>query len=273
MKSKTLVAISVLMLAMGQVSAQIPLPAASYYFNNTLAAQEGGVPALVPTDPLGTNGYLLQSVFGQNRTVYAFNGNAIPNANQAGLTLNTTGLVDPINYSAELVFQFTERPNSWRRIIDVTNRQSDTGFYVNPTNNLAIFPTSGSSSLFTNDVYHHVVLTVTSGSTANGYLDGVLQFSTSTALMNINNVDNPGNLLHLFIDNVVNLPIDEYSSGDIALFRLYDAVLSDTDVQTLAAAPFAVPEPSTVVLASLAIAGFVGYRRLSNGRLKAGSRA
>ncbi len=273
MRNRMLLACTLCILALGEVSAQIPAPSATYYFNNTLAAEQLGVPALVPTNPLGTNGYLTDTVFGQSRTVYAFNGNASPNADQAGLTLNTTGLVTPDNYSAELVFQFNQNPSLWRRIIDVKNRQSDTGFYVSPTKNLAIYPTTGSSSLFSNNVYHHVVLTVASGATVNAYLDGVLQFTTSTGLMNLNNVSNAGLLMHLFLDNVVDPPVDEFSSGDIALFRLYDAVLSDSDVQTLAAAPFAVPEPSTLVLGSLAVTGFVGYRRLAQWRLKSTSRA
>lgn len=258
MRSRKLSFVVVLMFA-GAASAQTT-PAASYFFNNNLVAEQVGVPALTATDPLGTNAFVTQSVFGQSRTVYAFNGNGLPVNEQAGLTFdNTGGFVTPTNYSAELVFQFAQNPNAWRRIIDVQNRTSDAGFYVDPSNNLDIFPVSGSSGLFTNNVYHHVVLTVTAGTTANAYLDGVLQFSTNTNLMNINN---PGNLLNLFLDNTAGGGQGEYSSGDIALFRLYDAVLSDSEIASLAANPFAaVPEPSTIVLGAAACAGLAGYIR------------
>jgi hypothetical protein len=161
-----------------------------------------------------------------------------------------------------MVIQFSQRDLFWRRIIDVENRASDNGFYVDPTNNLDIFPVAGSSSNFTTNVYHHIVLTVAGGTTAKAYLDGVLQFTASTALMNINNANNPGNLLNLFLDNTSGGGQGEFSNGDIALFRMYDAVLSDSDVASLASNPFAaVPEPSTLLMGSAAFVGLYGYQR------------
>ncbi|MFT3883620.1 MAG: hypothetical protein QM703_28725 [Gemmatales bacterium] len=253
----------VMLLFSGYASAQTT-PAATYFFNNSLVAEQVGVPALTATDPLSANAFVTQSVFGQSRTVYAFNGSALPVTSQAGLTFDNSGTtVTPTNYTAELVFQFSQNANAWRRILDVQNRTSDSGFYVDPSNNLDIFPVAGSSGLFTNNAYHHVVLTVTAGTTAKAYLDGVLQFTSNTNLMNINNGNNPGNLINLFLDNTSGGGQGEYSSGDIALFRLYDAVLSDSEIATLAANPFAaVPEPSTIVLGTAACIGMAGYIRL-----------
>src|SRR5207245_2509816 len=111
----------------GVASAQANL-AATYFFNDTLAAQQGGVPALTATDPLGANAFLTDTVYGQSRRVYAFNGNASPPNQQAGLTLDTTSLITPTNYSVEMVFEFSGGTNAWRRILDVENRQSDAGF-------------------------------------------------------------------------------------------------------------------------------------------------
>jgi MYXO-CTERM domain-containing protein len=231
-------------------------PVASYYFNNTLAAQEPGAPALTATDPLGQSGFVADTVYGQPRTVYAFTGDNAP-ADQAGLSLDTTGLLPASNYSAELVFEFFDRDGAWRRVIDVQGRTSDDGFYVDPTNSLDIFPVTGSPQTFSTGEYHHIVLTNDNG-TATAYLDGVLQFTTSTNLMDINNVNN---LLNLFLDNNVGGFQDEWSNGRIALARFYDTILTADQVAALAANPFATPEPSTITLAAFAVAGLAAFAR------------
>jgi hypothetical protein len=81
----------------------------TYAFNNFLAAQQGGVAALTAVDPLGTNGYQTQTVFGSTRTVYHFDG-ATPPADQGGLSLNTTGLVANNSYSVEMLFESSGVP-------------------------------------------------------------------------------------------------------------------------------------------------------------------
>ena len=80
---------------------------------------------------------------------------------------------------------------------------SDDGFYVDPSNNLDVFPVAGSTSAFTTGVFHTVTLTV-DGTIVTAFLDGVEQFhSLSTDVMDISNADNPGNLVNLFFDNTV----------------------------------------------------------------------
>lgn len=197
---------------------------ATYQFNGTLAAAEPGVPPLVPTDPLALSGFVPDVVLGVNQYVWSFDENDNPTNQQAGLTLNTTGLVAPTNYSVDLVFLFTQRDGGWRRIIDVEHRQSDNGFYVNPQNNLHVYPISGSSSGWTNNKYHHVVLT-NDGTTVNSYLDGVSQFTTTTNLLNINNANNPDLELAFFLDNVIAGGQFEFSDGRVALIRLWNGVL------------------------------------------------
>lgn len=239
---------------------------ATYLFNNALSAEEGGVPALTATDPLGLNGFENASVFGQNRTVYRWDGNSTP-SQQAGLTLDTTGLVSPNNYSVELVFAFTEDNGSWRRIVDTQNRQSDNGFYVEPGDRLQVYNVVTGSTLFTTNEFHHVVLTnFVSGGTqeVRAYLDGNLELTSNTDQLNLDNPNNPDNLLHLFLDNLVGGGQGEFADGRISLFRLYEGVLTPQQVQQQSQNPFgspvaaAAPEPGSLALIALTGLPMVG---------------
>jgi hypothetical protein len=236
-------------------------PVATYQFNNTFAANEAGKPALTATDPLGTSQFLTDTVLGSSRSVWAFNGNASPPAQQSGVTATTTGLISPQSYSVDMVLELLSGNNGWRRLIDVQNRQSDNGFYVDPSNNLDIFPVSGSSAAWTNGVYHHVVLT-DNGTQAHAYLDGVSEFTTNTTIMNLDAdaVNNPNRLMGFFLDNVAAGGQGEWSNGRVSLIRLWDGVLTPQEAQTLANNPF-VPEPSGVMLLGLLGCGVAGWQR------------
>lgn len=166
---------------------------AEYRFNNNLTSSVPGAPALVPVDPLGQNAFNSDTVNGSAQTVYTWGGNATPVTQQAGFTLDTTGLVATNSYSVQMIFKLTQREAAWRRLVDVENRQSDDGFYVDPGNHLAVFPIISSVTPFTNNVYVDVLLTV-DGGVVTAYLNGQQQFSGTSALMNIN-LNNQGNTL------------------------------------------------------------------------------
>lgn len=217
-----------------------PVPVATYLFNDTFSAWEPSAPALVPVNPLGLSAFEDALVLGATRRVYRFDGNSYPVTEQAGLSLATTGLVLPGTYSVELVFAFTERNGSWRRIIDVQNRTSDNGFYVEPGDRLQIYENgvlSNGETIFTTNQFHHVVLTNDS-SGIRAYLDGVREFATPpTTVMQINN---PEAVMNFFLDNVTGGGQGEFADGKVALVRVYDAILSDGDVAALAQNPFPV---------------------------------
>ena len=237
--------------ALGVANA-VPLPVATYSFNNTLASGVAGAPSLVATDPLGLSGFGTDTVFGNTQTVYNFNGLESPVTDQAGLTLNTTGLLTNNSiYSVEMIFKFTQRQNAWRRILDVENRQSDNGFYVDPANNLNVFPIGGGSA-FTNDVYHDVFLVNNNGS-VTFYLDGSAQATVATSEMNIDSL-NP--LMNFFLDNVVAGGQFEYSNGSIAYIGLYNAALTELPPPPISP----VPVPASLALLGLGLAG-LGFNR------------
>jgi len=234
---------------------------ATYQFNNNLNADQAGVPALTPTDPLGSNGFMTDTVFGQTRTVYRWVGNANPPSQQAGLSLNTTGLITPNNYSVVMVFSF-DGTSGWRRIIDVADRQSDSGFYVDPSNHLDIYPVSGSGPNSFTTGYHDIVLTVASDNTVKGYIDGLTDFTTNTALMDTTN--SATDTMSFFLDNVVAGGQGEFSDGNIAQMQLFDGVLTDAEALQISQNPL-VPEPAGITLLSLAAVALVSRRGFCRG--------
>lgn len=245
---KTLISLFVALLAsLVGCSAGAATLKATYEFSGNLNPDESGVPALSPADPLGQNGFFTDTVFGQMDSVYRFLGNSTPTSQQAGFTLNVSGLITPNSYSVELVFSF-DGLGGYRRILDTFDRQSDSGFYVDPGSHLNVFPNSGSGPNTFTAGYHHVILTVAPDGTVKGYIDGLTDLTTNSTVMNISN--SPTSTLTFFLDNVVAGGQGEFSSGNIAQLRLYDGVLTDAEALALSQNPL-VPEPATVVLLSL----------------------
>jgi hypothetical protein len=214
---------------------------ATYTFNNSFAALESGVPDLIVTDPQAAGLFQTSIVFGTNLTTWHFDGAANPTDQQGGLTFdNTSGLIPSNNYSVEMVFQFGQNDNAWRRIIDVQNRTSDNGFYVDPSNNLNVFPVPGAGGVVTSGSFFDVFLTVDPSDNVVGYLSGVPQFTASTNLMDID----ASNLMNFFLDNIAGGGTGEWSNGDVALIKIYNTALTGDEVAAATAFP-SVPEPGS----------------------------
>lgn len=246
--------VAALSLVVQRSEAAAPAPVATYLFNETLSAEEAGKPALTAINPLGSNAFESALVEGQNRRVYHWAGNAANPAQQGGLRLDATGLVPYHSYSIELVFEFLEESDAgWRRIADTQNRQSDNGFYLEPSNRLQVYPEVTGTTPFTTPGFHRVTLT---NSTQNGaqevraYLDGHLEATSTTDQLNLDNANNPGHLLHFFVDNLAAPAQTEFAEGRIASLRLYAGAI--------------VPEP--VGLAAYAAAGAFMAARARGGR-------
>lgn len=236
---------------------------ASYDFNNTLAANEGAAPALTAIDPLGANTFESAVVNGQSRTVYRWSGSGSSPSNNAGLMLDATGLVTVNHYSVAMTFEFTEAAQSgggWRRILDTRNRQSDSGFYVAPSNQLSLVEIGKNpqeivgTTLFSTPGFHQVVLTVTPDGLhqqVDAYLDGHHEATMQTDFYGLENADNPGSLLHFFVDNLVGGAEQEYANGRIASLKLYDGTYI----------PSAVPEPDVYAMTFAGLAVLAGWTR------------
>ena len=227
----------------------------SYGFNNSLAASNAGGQTLGLIDPTGTSGFSSDTVFGQQRTVFNFRGSSA-SSQQSGLTFDAGGLLTPNSYSVALTFKFNEKNGAWRRILDVSGRSSDNGFYVNPSNNLAVFPSAGSAGNFQSGAYRNVVLTVNGGATS-AYIDGGASFTTSSNVMHL--TSGPGRLT-FFADDTRSPFTTDWSSGSIAALRVYDGVLGAAEIAELNRIPFvnsAVPEPTAWALMITGF-GFVG---------------
>jgi Concanavalin A-like lectin/glucanases superfamily len=225
---------------------------ATYEFNNSFAANEPGMAATNPVNPLGLNQFQTDSVFGQSENVYRFDGSPAF-ASNAGLQLNTSGMIATNNYSVEMIFSL-DTTSGYRRLVGVDDRTTDNGFYV-LSDHLTVYPTGGSGpNLLTTTSYHHVILTVATDGTVSGYIDGLTDFSTVTSVMNITS---PGQMLDFFLDDSV--VQGEYSSGSIARLRIYDGAL--TAPEALALFNSQVPEPGTAMLGTLGCALLLRRRR------------
>ncbi len=241
-------------------------PIATWEFHDTLAADQLGQPALTRVDPAGVSRFSTESVFGESRVVWSFAGGTMPATAQPGLSVGTRDLLDPHHYTLDMVFKFAAHENVWRRLVDVGNGLSEEGLYVGPTNNLELFPAGRSAAAIAPDVFHHLVLTV-DGGRASTYVDGKLLCSATTPVLQLDQQDNPGHLLNLFLgrarqSDTLERGNNACSSGSIALLRLWNGVLSPEDIGQLAAHPFpdstATPLPaawtslSAVVIATAA---------------------
>lgn len=241
-----------------------PVPVATYNFNSTLAAEEAGAPALSAIDPLGSNHFRTENVFGTSRTVYRFDGNRTPVNQQAGLVLNANSLLDADEaYSVEMIMRFDLNSSSWENLFGVSNRSSDNAFYVAPSGQLQVWPNNLGTNIVTQNDWHHITMTNDGAGTVTGFLDGVFQsFSTSTTSMDFGaySFANPNRLIHFFADNVQGGGQGEFADGSVALIRLYDIALTSDEVGNLPSP--SVPEPGVVLLLITGLFGFTfGWRK------------
>jgi hypothetical protein len=258
-RSNTSIAVFCLLAIVIAPAARASLVAA-YTFNNTFNAVQGGVAALTSVNPLGTGAFQTVTVFGHSQTTWHFDGAASPPTNQGGLQFNTTGLISSNVYSVEMVFELTGSAG-WRRLMDSLDRQSDNGLYIDPNNNLDVFPQGGTSSPFTANTFFDVFVTVDAANNVTGYFGGVQQFTETST-----NLDIATNTLGFFLDNVAGGGQGEWSSGNVALIKVFNTALTAQQVAAEAADPFqgttgTAPEPGTYIVMLGGLAAFAAVKR------------
>lgn len=202
-----------------------------YQFNGNLSDDFAG-PSLV------SNGGTV------NATNYSFAANQ-------GLSLSNA-LVDPADYSIEIVFNFSEL-SSYRKIIDFKDRTVDAGMYNQDTRTRFYTQTTGELGEFTANVDARLVLTRDDATDlVSIYVDGSLKDSFtdsgSDAVFSAAN-----NIIWFFQNDTVQS--GEASPGVVDLIRIYDGDLTSGEVAALGG-PSPVPEPSSLLLASCATSLF-----------------
>ncbi len=210
----------------------------TYTFGNSLEPARAGSPALTAANPQNQNRFLTDTVFGENRTVYEWGG-AATNAQQGGLIYSGLNRFSRTSYTLELIMRFNSS-TGFRRIIDLTNRTTNTGLYLNPANRLEWFAGFSGGEFAAGGAYNHIVVAVT-GNSLTVYLNNQLAFRSTSNFLNANilETNNPEELVHLFLDNSGGSATSEWGPGRIALFRAYDGALTADQVAQIFRAPFA----------------------------------
>lgn len=246
-----------LLLAAQASMAQL-IPVATWDFNNTLDAQEDGIPALTAVDPLAQDYFVLDTVFGDSKWVYRFGGAASPATSQGGLLVSTEGILDlDDKYSVDIVFMFdVGESNAYNNILGSCNRSSDNALYIGPSNKPELYPHTPGPTTFTYGEYHRLTLVNRGDGTRTAvYLNGAEQFYGSSTVLDFStySAQNPDRILTFFLDNTVSPATTEYAPGRVALVRLYDVELSSEEVSEIPS----LPEPATL---AVLLAGAVGIR-------------
>ena len=161
-----------------------------------------------------------------------------------GLQLQpTTGTIANDAYTIVMLFKFAN-VDGYRRIIDFENGSSDNGFYI-LNGNLDFFSDGDiavGSTAIPVDTYVQVALTRTAAGVVTAYLNGVQEFSFNDsgndAVIDFNNA------LRFFKDDEV--VIGEESAGSVARIRLYDCVLTASEIAALDHPPPGLPTRASI---------------------------
>ena len=226
---------AVLALIGGSDAASAATLKASYSLQGSRASQTAGAPDLADIGP--GNRFATETVDGAARQVLKF-------PKGGGVSLKTTGLVDPDSHSVVMTFRLADA-DGYRRLLDFKAGASDDGLY----------DASGKTSLYGGDYLgfshdpaigsSYVQVALTSEATAAGsqwttvYVDGVPVSAATTA----QGFDLRSGVLRFFKDNVGASGRGEESAGAVACILIYDGALTVHEVGQVAADPALCPAP------------------------------
>ena len=228
----------------------------TYLFNGNLNGQEGGAPSMTAIDPTTSNFFSTATIYGATRTTYNTVGAAGP-GNNAGLNLDASTLVSTNQYTLEMVVSFANA-TGWRKLADVSNRTSDAGLYISPSSNLDVYPNIDGTTPLSAQTYYYLATSVDASGTVKGYVNGNLEFTTTSSSLN-------GNVFNFFVDDSIT-SYGEYTKVSVGLIRLTNSVLTDQQISNQSINPYSapVPEPATFAALSLGLGALIIRRKKSN---------
>ncbi len=191
-----------------------PIPLHDYQLNGTLTDLVGGPNIVALGGTLIATGYN----FGPNQ----------------GLNLSSAA-VNPAEYSLEIRFQWTVLSGGWQKIVDFHNLTSDVGLYT-AGNGLHFLDTAFTGGLFSAHTGYSLVLTRDDATNiVRAYLNGneVWSFVDSA---NAAVFDGPSKIIRFFQDDTTTGQT-QAQSGVIDWIRIYEEVLSPTDVTAIYSTP------------------------------------
>lgn len=217
---------SALTLGMSVQAAEV----ADYRFQGNYVSSIGTAPVLSALP--GTQSFVTDTVAGTSTTVLSFSAGA-------GLVLTpTTGLIASDTYSIAMLVRIDDIAG-YAKYLDFENGTDDDGLY-NYEGELYLYPDfEGVAAPITSAAYHWIVLTRDVAGNIVGYVDGVQQIA---------GVDSSGvgvidaaNSLRFFADDQTTT--GEESAGAVSRIRIFNHVLSPTDVAGLGVVPANVAIP------------------------------
>lgn len=224
----------------GSESAGAATLKASYQLQGDRVSEVSGAPELFD---LGTgNSFAFETVEGIGRQVLVF-----PKGN--GLSLATTGLVDPRSHSVAMLFRLVDL-SGFRRIFDFSGSTSDNGLY-NLNGKVVLYGSSGvlygSSGVSQGAVFDHsyaqLVLTNAAASGGSQETTVYVNGTAVAAAMTANGFNLSSGVLQFFKDNTSGPAGGEESAGAVACIQVYDGTLTPDEVGQLADDPVLCPVP------------------------------
>ena len=235
--------------------------AADYQVQDTFNSSVGSIGPLTIVGPTGGVTFQSDTVNGNPQQVLNIQAsNTTPPFDESGVQTQTNPFLSASNYSIVLLANFNLNTADVvaTKIFDFKNLSSDAGLYVNAASGtLAFIDGSGilqgtGGAALSSLTYAQIVLTRDSSTNLTSvYLNGTLAFSftDNVGLAVLGDSSMSGNsFLTLFKDDGMGLGgsiLSESTQGNLARLRLYDGVLSPTDVMNL---DTTIPEPSTYLL-------------------------
>jgi hypothetical protein len=217
--------VATLILVVGTADVGAATLRAEYRFQGSLASEIGGAPNLAN---IGSgNRFASDRINGIGlRQVLRF-----PEGN--GLSLATTGLVNPTNNSVVVVFRLADT-EGYRRILDFAGGVSDAGLY-NLDGRVVIYGAHTSSKdVVLNNSYAEIALTNTAVAGGSEQVTAYLNGTEVAAGKAPTGFDLGSGQLRFFRDNTQGAFPAEESSGAVSCVLVYDGTLAPGEVSQVA---------------------------------------